>query len=47
MKPNKIELFELEKQKQARVQNLHRKYLASRVLSLKLEIENTYILTNV
>lgn len=47
MKPNEIELLELEKQKQATVQNLHRKYLASRVLSFKLEIENTNILTDV
>lgn len=41
MKPNKIELFEVEKRKQATVQNLHRKYLAYRVLSFKLEIEIT------
>lgn len=47
LKPNKIELFELEKQEQAKVQNLHRKCFASRVLLFKLEIENTNILADV
>ena len=47
LKPNKTELFELEKQEQAKVQNLHRICFASGVLSFKLEIENTNILADV
>ena len=42
-----LKLFELEKQEQGKVQNLHRKCFASRVLSFKPEIENTNILADV
>lgn len=37
----------VRKQNQAKVQNLHRKCFASRVLSFKLEIANTSILADV
>lgn len=47
LKLNKIELFKLEKQEQAKVQDHHRKCFASRVLSFKLETEHTIILADV
>lgn len=46
LKPSKIELLELEKQEQAKLQDLHRKCFAAMVLSFKPEIENTDILVD-
>lgn len=47
LKPDNTELFELQKQKQAEIQTLHRNCFAFRVLSFKQAIENASILVDV